>query len=44
MTFTKKTITIRADQEARLKEYPEINLSGQVQKWLDKLFDALDGR
>ena len=44
MAFTKKTITIRADQEALLKEHPEINLSGQVQRWLDKLFEALDGR
>ncbi|MCK9569644.1 hypothetical protein M0R72_11945 [Candidatus Pacearchaeota archaeon] len=41
--FSKKSITIREDQASWLEEHPEINLSGHVQRWLDKLIGAVDG-
>jgi len=42
MVFVKKTVTIRQDQDVWIKKHPEINLSGQIQHWLDNLIDAYE--
>lgn len=38
----KRTISLRPDQDDWLKAHPEINFSGHIQRWLDKLIEAYD--
>jgi hypothetical protein len=40
----KRAITIRPDQQTWLEGHPEVNFSGQVQRWLDALIEAADGK
>ena len=44
MTTAKRSISLRPDQVAWLAAHPEVNLSGYIQRWLDGLIDAIDGR
>ena len=39
MKHSKMTITIRDDQKAWIKDHPEFNLSGLVQKCIDKIME-----
>ena len=43
MTSVKATITIRDDQKAWLKDHPEFNFSGAVQRWLDNYIAGFEG-
>lgn len=40
----KRTITLPPDQDAWLREHPEVNFSGQVQVWLANFIAAYEGR
>ena len=43
-TTVKRTISLRPEQAEWLKEHPEVNFSGYVQRWLDNLIEAYAGK